>query len=96
MINYFTPVKILGKGAFCTVISAHDKLSDSQVAIKILSKSGFKKSQVDMLRKESIILNRLNHPNIVRMKMVSIVVKVVKRNYWQNLFSNGGNQREFS
>lgn len=70
MNSFFTPTRILGHGAFSTVISAYDKLSECPVAIKILSKSSFKKSQVEMLRRESTILNKLNHPNIVRMKMV--------------------------
>jgi serine/threonine protein kinase len=70
MVKFFNPLKVVGRGAFSVVLAAFDKLAQAEVAIKIIDKSSFKQSSIELLKKEASILNKLNHPNIIRMKMV--------------------------
>ncbi|CAD8212814.1 unnamed protein product [Paramecium pentaurelia] len=58
---------ILGKGAFATVFSALDKVLKIQVAIKMVDKKLFKnKEQQDIIRQEAMMLQTLEHNNIVK------------------------------
>ena len=58
----------LGKGAYATVRSAHNKENNSKVAIKVYDKlkllSPSKKKNAE---REIKILSRLNHPNIIKL-----------------------------
>ena len=58
--------KVLGSGAFGRVFltnNVHDK--NHQVAIKVLDKQKLK-DEIDCIFEEVAILNKLDHPNIVK------------------------------
>ena len=58
--------KILGVGAFGKVFATHNKHETNfQVAIKVLNKHDLK-DNIDCIIEEVGILNRLDHPNIVK------------------------------
>ncbi|CAD8127637.1 unnamed protein product [Paramecium sonneborni] len=60
---------ILGKGAFAIVFSAFDRVLKSQVAIKMVDKKLFKnKEQEDTIRQEALMLQTLQHNNIVKIQ----------------------------
>ncbi|KAL0490115.1 mitogen-activated protein kinase [Acrasis kona] len=76
----YVPKRILGKGAYGTVVEAKDKEANEKVAIKKNNKV-FSKSDTNILvpkrvLREMKILDHLNHPNIVRLKGV-----VLPKNY---------------
>ncbi|CAD8193648.1 unnamed protein product [Paramecium octaurelia] len=64
-IQQYKPLRILGKGAFSTVIEALN-MSSKLVAIKIIDKVHFTSQQIEILRQEAQLLIKLNHANIVR------------------------------
>ena len=66
-------LKTLGKGSFGKVKEALHVLTGEKIAIKILEKSRIKKED-DLLRirREMNILNKVNHPNIIRLYEVDI------------------------
>ena len=65
----------LGKGAYATVRSAHNKENNSKVAIKVYDKlkllSPSKKKNAE---REIKILSRLNHPNIIKLYKTVILI----------------------
>ncbi|PVU84972.1 hypothetical protein BB560_007201 [Smittium megazygosporum] len=63
MKNY-TPIKIIGEGAFSSVILARSNSSDQIVAVKKMKKRGIKDFTA---LAEADALQKLNHPNIVRL-----------------------------
>ncbi|CAK66215.1 unnamed protein product (macronuclear) [Paramecium tetraurelia] len=66
-LSRYDPKEIIGKGAFATVISAIDKVTRINVAIKIVEKSLFKcKNQEEVVRQEAIMLQSLSHQNIIK------------------------------
>ena len=57
---------ILGKGSFGKVLLTHNKLKkDFQVAIKIMDKRKLE-DMIEAMEQEVKILNKLDHPNIVK------------------------------
>lgn len=57
---------VLGKGAFGKVFLSHSVSNpELQVAIKTIDKNALDDDQLQLLRSEIAILNRLDHPNIV-------------------------------
>lgn len=68
-------MEVLGQGAFAHVVRAVDKITNSQVAVKvchiflleIISKKSVHYEKYEQLRKEAKILSSLKHPNIVRL-----------------------------
>jgi serine/threonine protein kinase len=66
-------LKTLGKGSFGKVKEALHVLTGEKIAIKILEKSRIKKED-DLLRirREMNILNKVNHPNIIRLYEVDV------------------------
>lgn len=66
---------ILGKGAFATVLSALDKVQKIYVAIKMVDKKLFKnKEHQDIIRQEAMMLQTLEHNNIVKILGVRILI----------------------
>ncbi|CAK67741.1 unnamed protein product (macronuclear) [Paramecium tetraurelia] len=64
--QYCKPLRILGKGAFSTVVEIQNLMTNKKGALKIIEKSHFNVLQLEMLKKEVQLLNQLNHQNIVR------------------------------
>ncbi|CAD8152636.1 unnamed protein product [Paramecium octaurelia] len=64
--QYCKPLRILGKGAFSTVVEIQNLMTNKKGALKIIEKSHFNILQLEMLKKEVQLLNQLNHQNIVR------------------------------
>ncbi|CAD8181945.1 unnamed protein product [Paramecium octaurelia] len=64
--QYCKALRILGKGAFSTVVEIQNLMTNKRAALKIIEKSNFNTLQLDVLRKEAQLLNQLNHQNIVR------------------------------
>lgn len=52
----FAPVKVLGSGAFSTVIECFNQLKYGKVAIKVINKNIHKRNIVAMLTKEAEFL----------------------------------------
>jgi calcium-dependent protein kinase len=66
MLNYkIKKDKFLGKGTFGTVFLGVDIRNNDEIAIKIINKTLVKKHITEMI-KECNILNKLNHPNIIK------------------------------
>lgn len=63
-------IRWLGGGSFGDVYLAKDKIIDKEFAIKI---SRLYEKEVEILKKEAIILSELNHPNIVRFYSIDII-----------------------
>ncbi|CAD8097804.1 unnamed protein product [Paramecium primaurelia] len=96
--QYCKPLKILGKGAFSTVIEALN-MSNKQVAIKIIDKVLFNSQQIEILRQEAQLLIKLSHPNVVRVSfsketknklfiMMDLINGVTLKQYQKNLLDN--------
>ncbi|KAL0903494.1 hypothetical protein M5K25_027880 [Dendrobium thyrsiflorum] len=67
-LNDFEIGKPLGRGKFGQVYLARDKKSNHIVAMKVLSKSQLKQSQVEhQIQREVEIQSHLRHPNILRL-----------------------------
>ncbi|XP_020592232.1 serine/threonine-protein kinase Aurora-1-like [Phalaenopsis equestris] len=67
-LNDFEIGRPLGRGKFGHVYLAREKKSNHIVAMKVLSKSQLKKSQVEhQIRREVEIQSHLRHPNILRL-----------------------------
>ena len=63
----YKPITTLAKGAFGTVIKSKDLQTNSEVAVKILSKETCSQSTVTQLIREITVLQNVNHPNIVKL-----------------------------
>ena len=66
--KYIYSTKPIGKGAFSKVYKGLDTEIDEVVAIKVINKTKFKDSLLKRLQKEIILLSKLNHPNIAKLK----------------------------
>ncbi|CAD8108569.1 unnamed protein product [Paramecium sonneborni] len=64
--QYCKPLRILGRGAFSTVIEIQNLMTNKKAALKIIDKYNFNNLQLEVIRKEAQLLNQLNHQNIVR------------------------------
>jgi len=72
----YNPVRILGKGAFASVVLAKDKTTNEKVAVKVIGSppsagSDEREKSLKYARREVEILRKLDHPNIVKVS-----------NYW--------------
>lgn len=89
--NYFGRYKILhtiGRGEFGKVKLAYDPKSDTKVAIKFIKRSNITTPQKQAkLEREINILQRLNHPNVVRLYDV---IKTEKYIGMVMEYANGG------
>lgn len=63
VINYN---HILGSGAFGVVYGGRNKADGTKFAVKIVDKTKLDKVSVDAIANESIIVSRLDHPNIIK------------------------------
>lgn len=57
----------LGDGAFSTVFKAHDRQTNSAVAVKVIDKRAALRQQIEQVLKEISIMRRVRHPNVVRL-----------------------------
>lgn len=66
--NSYSPIKIIGKGAFGEVLLVKNIKDDAYYAMKIIRKTLFqKKKHYEHLNTETEILTRSNHPFIIKM-----------------------------
>eukprot|EP00347_Sterkiella_histriomuscorum_P018930 403343621 len=61
---------LLGVGAFGVVVLVLNKHSQQQSALKIINKMRLSSESIEILKNESIILQSLNHENIVKFKQI--------------------------
>ena len=71
----YTPLRILGKGAFASVVLARDKTSNKKVVIKVIGSSstasrGDRETSVKYAHREVDILRHLDHPNIMKVRVL--------------------------
>ena len=66
----FSVKGLLGVGAFGVVILVKNKLSNQKSALKIINKTKLSSHSIEIMKNESLILQSLNHPNIVRFKQI--------------------------
>ena len=59
-------IENIAHGAFGTVIHVYDKISNIDLAIKVINKSGQKINLIHKMKEEIIILKQLEHKNIVK------------------------------
>ena len=64
--KHFDDIQTIGKGAFGTVYKGIDKNSKKQCAIKVINIEGKKRSVIQKMKNEILILKSLNHVNIVK------------------------------
>lgn len=86
----FEHIHMLGRGGYGSVHLARDKLSGEEFAIKVIPRSRGKHSS-KLLRRELLILQRLDHPNVVHMKYCIIERD---RTYLVMPYIRGGNLKE--
>lgn len=60
-------IKFLGKGAFSSVLSVYGKKVGYIRSIKIIEKERFSASTTSLLKEESIILSKCDHPNVIKL-----------------------------
>ena len=66
-IHEYFPVKIIGSGAFGLVLKIIQIKTGKKMAVKIINKSNMiQKNQIDYLKNEVNILNKLNNPRIMK------------------------------
>lgn len=59
--------KVLGAGSFGKVFVATDKQNSKfKVAVKVISKKFLTKEEIENLKNEVAIMNKVDHPNIVK------------------------------
>eukprot|EP00347_Sterkiella_histriomuscorum_P011634 403371699 len=61
---------LLGVGAFGVVVLVLNKHSQQQSALKIINKMRLSSESIEILKNESVILQSLNHENIVKFKQI--------------------------
>ncbi|KAM7535489.1 hypothetical protein Aperf_G00000088911 [Anoplocephala perfoliata] len=66
-VGKYKLVRTIGKGNFAKVKLAIHMATGVEVAIKIIKKKGLDRAANDRLKREVSILQKLNHPNIVRL-----------------------------
>eukprot|EP00917_Polyrhabdina_sp_WS-2016_P023097 GHVP01050005.1.p1 GENE.GHVP01050005.1~~GHVP01050005.1.p1 ORF type:complete len:468 (+),score=92.27 GHVP01050005.1:220-1623(+) len=60
-------IKVLGKGAFGEVILCKNRLTQAQVAVKVISKKTMKSQDKNAILSEVELLTKLDHPNIMKL-----------------------------
>ncbi|CAI2373636.1 unnamed protein product [Moneuplotes crassus] len=67
--NLYTPIKLIGRGAFGEVVLVHNKGVNKYYAMKIIRKTLFKRPKhYEHLETEKEILEKVHHPFIIRME----------------------------
>ena len=64
--SFFRYCKILGEGSYGKVVKAIDKYTGRVCAVKIIKKRKLTATTLNSLRKESLVLSELDHPNVVK------------------------------
>ncbi|CAD8155245.1 unnamed protein product [Paramecium octaurelia] len=86
----------LAVGAFATVFKAYDRMTDSQVAIKKYNSNLLQSEQKKLLFKETEILRKLDHENIVKFLGTyksTIVLEFIDGQTLRNYLKNQPNRR---
>merc|ERR1719167_904183 len=65
--NSYVIKEKLGTGSFAVVKKAVKKSNGNEVAVKIIDKQKLEKAELDSLNDEVEILQKLDHPNIVKL-----------------------------
>eukprot|EP01101_Sappina_pedata_P009091 TRINITY_DN5195_c0_g1_i1.p1 TRINITY_DN5195_c0_g1~~TRINITY_DN5195_c0_g1_i1.p1 ORF type:complete len:425 (-),score=193.74 TRINITY_DN5195_c0_g1_i1:216-1460(-) len=81
----YTLGKTLGRGGFAVVREAMGNQTKEMYAIKIIEKKGLKEKDMEVLRREVAIMEKLSHPGIVQLievfdepEVVALVLELVK------------------
>jgi serine/threonine protein kinase len=61
---------LLGVGAFGVVVLVKNRVTEQPSALKIINKMRLSEHSIEVLKNESIILQSLNHENIVKFKQI--------------------------
>ena len=56
----------IGNGSFATIKRARHRASQQEVALKVVDKTQFGQFNIDLARKEAIVLQKLRHANVIR------------------------------
>jgi serine/threonine protein kinase len=62
----YTVQKVIGEGSYGRALLCKDKLDDQLMVVKEISFTGLTPHEIEDARKETLILSKLNHPNIVQ------------------------------
>lgn len=65
LLPSFTPRRLLGQGGMGSIVAAHDRALDRDVAIKLMLRPG-DETQAARFRREAAILASLRHPGVVQ------------------------------
>ncbi|GAB1599370.1 mitogen-activated protein kinase HOG1-like [Argonauta hians] len=82
--NYYTDLKHLGSGSFSNVSMAHNKLSNSTVAIKKLRKPFSSLMDIKRTYREVCLLKHMNHKNVI--DLVDIFTTAICKNDLVDLY----------
>ena len=74
--RYYKFHRLLGHGAFCSVYSAEDIKSKELIAVKVIKRKTLNPQSVQLLKKESELLQSIEHENVVGFKHVSFKVNI--------------------
>lgn len=66
--DFYSFIRIIGRGAFGTVVHALNKNSGEEVAVKVIRKKSLNDTHVKLLRREAHLMSSLSHPNVVQFK----------------------------
>jgi calcium/calmodulin-dependent protein kinase I len=68
--EFFTLQQKVGYGKFSEVFRAVDKTTFERVAVKVVDKRKLEPIEKEMLRTELVIMELVNHPNVIQLKDV--------------------------
>ncbi|CAI2373711.1 unnamed protein product [Moneuplotes crassus] len=89
--NSYTPIKLIGKGAFGEVVLVHKKEADKYFAMKIIRKNLFSRPKhYEHLNTEKEILTKVLHPFVIKM---NDCFQSKERVYFVLDFASGGSLR---
>ena len=77
MNNLYEPLEAIGQGAYGKVIKALDKQNNQFVAIKQLKTQSTEEGIPQTTLREITFLKDLDHPNII--KLLNVVIIIVKK-----------------
>ncbi|KAM5125402.1 serine/threonine-protein kinase SIK2-like [Mantella aurantiaca] len=69
-VGFYDIERTLGKGNFAVVKLARHRVTNTQVAIKIIDKTRLDRTNLEKIYREIQIMKRLRHPNIIRLYQV--------------------------
>lgn len=68
-LGAFHKIRLLGEGGFGRVYLAFNKMTKQEVAMKFIKMKEMKADNILKIYREADALRKLNHPNIIKLKM---------------------------